>query len=241
MGAKIGSDLGWHLRNLRLARGLTQVAAAQLIGRSEHWLVDLEAGKIDPRLSDVAALTALYRAPGKPASTEEKTERRELHRALCKVLGVRQDEFAAGIADSVTDHAGPPALKVAIAVVTDGPNVLLVSPRNRHCDMSWQFPAGVVKPGTNAAMVAVQETYFETGVHCSVRERLGARLHPITGVFCEYFLCDYLGGTAENRDVVENVSTVWVERDVLPNFIPADRTYPPILQALARDSLAPSD
>ncbi len=241
MGAKIGSDLGWHLRNLRLARGLTQVAAAQLVGRSEHWLVDLEAGKIDPRLSDVAALTALYRTPGKPVSTEEKAERRELHRAVCKVLGVREDEFRTGsIAGSATDHHGPQALKVAIAVVTDGPKVLLVSPRNRPSgDMSWQFPAGVVKPGTNAAMVAVQETYSETGVHCAVRDTLGARLHPITRVFCEYFLCQYLGGTAENRDVVENVSTMWVERDVLTNFIPAERTFPPIIEALTRDGPAP--
>ncbi len=233
MGAKIGSDLGWHLRNLRLARRLTQVAAAQLIGRSEHWLVDLEAGKIDPRLSDVAALTGLYRAPGKPASPEEKTERRELHRALCKVLGVREEEYGADIADSVTDRAGPPALKIAIAAVTDGPNVLLVSPRNRHGDMLWQFPAGVVKPGTSAAIVAVQETYSETGVHCSVRDRLGARLHPITRVFCEYFLCDYLGGVAENRDVVENISTMWVNRSVLANFVPAGMIYPPVLDALA--------
>src|SRR5690348_4906332 len=90
VGVKINGDVGWRLRNLRLARGLTQVAAAQLIGRSEHWLVDLEAGKIDPRLSDVAALTALYRTRGNPASTDERSE---LLRAVCKVLGVREDDF----------------------------------------------------------------------------------------------------------------------------------------------------
>ncbi len=236
VGAKSNSEVGWRLRNLRLARGLTQVAAAQLVGRSEHWLVDLEAGKVDPRLSDVAALTALYRASGKPASMDEKTEHRELLRAVCMVLGVREEEFRAdSTVNSATDRSNLQVLTVAVAVVTDGPNVLLVSPRNGTDNLPWQFPAGVVKPGANAAMVAVQETLSETGVHCAVRDRLGARVHPITRVFCEYFLCDYLGGTAENRDVVENVSTVWVERDALPNFIPAARTFQPVLEALGRD------
>src|SRR5215469_16404782 len=54
------AGLGEQLRNLRIGRGLKQTVAAERIGRSEHWLVDLEAGKIDPRLSDVAALAALY-------------------------------------------------------------------------------------------------------------------------------------------------------------------------------------
>jgi 8-oxo-dGTP diphosphatase len=49
---------------------------------------------------------------------------------------------------------------------------------------------------------------------------------------CDYFLCEYLTGTAENRDVVENVSVIWVERDSLMRFIPKDRIFPPILEAL---------
>src|SRR5262245_1628949 len=52
---------------------------------------------------------------------------------------------------------------------------------------------------------------------------LGARLHPITSVYCEYFLCDYLSGQASNRDEVENVSVEWVQMPKLTKFIPADR------------------
>ena len=75
----------------------------------------------------------------------------------------------------------------------------------------------------------------ETGVHCSVRKALGSRVHPVTRAFCEYFLCDYLGGNAENCDMVENVAVAWVERARLTSFIPADRLFPPILKALEAD------
>jgi 8-oxo-dGTP pyrophosphatase MutT (NUDIX family)/DNA-binding XRE family transcriptional regulator len=201
-----GGDLGEQLRNLRLSRGLKQTIAAERIGRSEHWLIDLEAGKVDPRLSDVAALAALYR-----------TDLAELF-----------------LGPDKTQRGGPVVLTAAIAVVTDGPNVLLVCRRSDAGTLSWQFPAGIVKPGMHAGAVAVRETFEETGIHCSIRERLGARLHPITRVFCEYFLCGYLSGTIENRDVVENVSTMWVERSAVTHFIPVSRTFPPVLDALAR-------
>src|SRR5215472_12835022 len=85
------AGLAEQFRNLRIARGLKQTVAAERIGRSEHWLVDLEAGKVDPRLSDVAALAALYHT--------------ELDELFCGSTKVRRD--------------GPQALTVAIAVVID--------------------------------------------------------------------------------------------------------------------------
>ncbi len=206
MEAKV-ADLGEQLRNLRIARGLKQTVAAERIGRSEHWLVDLEAGKVDPRLSDVAALAALYH-----------TDLVELFHGSAKP---RRD--------------GPELLTVAIAVVTDGQRVLLVCRRHEAGNVSWQFPAGVVKPETNASATAIRETFEETGVHCSVRQRLGTRLHPITHVFCEYFLCDYLSGAVQNRDVVENMSAMWVDRSAVTGYIQASRTFPPVLEALTRD------
>ncbi|MGP4114691.1 NUDIX hydrolase [Streptomyces sp. 4N509B] len=123
------------------------------------------------------------------------------------------------------------ALRVAIAVVVRGGEVLLVC-RRGDAGISWQFPAGVVKPGTDPAAVAVQETHAETGVHCAVRQHLGERLHPITGVMAEYHLCDHLAGEATNRDPLENLDVAWVAFDDLPRFIPHDRIYPPVIAAL---------
>jgi 8-oxo-dGTP diphosphatase len=123
------------------------------------------------------------------------------------------------------------ALRVAIAVVRRGGDVLLVC-RQDGDDITWQFPAGIVKPGGSAAKVAVRETLDETGVHCMVREHLGERLHPITRAFCDYFICDYVTGEAINGDSSENVAVAWAPIGGLARYIPQDRIYPPILDAL---------
>lgn len=124
------------------------------------------------------------------------------------------------------------ALRVAIAVVTRGSEVLLVCRRGDDA-LSWQFPAGMVKPGASPAVVAVEETHAETGVRCTVRQHLGSRVHPTTGVLVEYHACDYLMGEASNRDQLENAEVAWVPISALPRFIPAEKIYPPILEALA--------
>lgn len=130
--------------------------------------------------------------------------------------------------------AGPAeaqALHVAIAVVVKGGEVLLVC-RRGDAAISWQFPAGIVKPGGSAEAVTVQETLAETGVHCAVRRELGGRVHPITGAWCSYYLCDHLAGEATNRDVLENVDAAWVPIASLPRFIPSENIYRPVLAAL---------
>ncbi|WP_097251462.1 NUDIX hydrolase [Streptomyces sp. 1222.2] len=123
------------------------------------------------------------------------------------------------------------ALRVAIAVVLRGDDVLLVC-RRGDGELRWQFPAGMVKPGADPATVAAQETHGETGVHCRVREQLGERVHPVTGVVASYFLADHLAGDASNKDPLENVDVTWAPRTALTRFIPADQIFPPILSAL---------
>jgi 8-oxo-dGTP diphosphatase len=123
------------------------------------------------------------------------------------------------------------ALRVAIAVVLRGDDVLLVC-RRGDGELRWQFPAGMVKPGAAPETVAVQETHGETGVHCTVRQQLGERVHPVTGVVASYYLADHLAGEATNLDPLENVDVAWVPRANLTRFIPQNQIYPPILSAL---------
>jgi 8-oxo-dGTP diphosphatase len=125
------------------------------------------------------------------------------------------------------------ALRVAIAVVVKDSEVLLVCRRGDDgCGISWQFPAGMVKPGVPPEVAAIRETFGETGVHCTVVRRLGSRIHPTTNVLCDYLLCDYLTGDAQNMDLVENVSVVWADKKTLTRFIPANQIFPSILEAL---------
>ena len=122
---------------------------------------------------------------------------------------------------------------MAIAIVRDESRVLLVQRRGDadHHD-SWQFPAGMIKPGLDAPTVAARETLGETGVHCAPNRVIGSRIHPATNVLCEYVLCDYLSGTAENRDPGENVSVTWASTSRLTRFIPAERIFAPVLAVL---------
>ncbi|XVV05228.1 NUDIX hydrolase [Actinosynnema sp. CA-248983] len=149
--------------------------------------------------------------------------------------------FATLVSDDNKKHDAPStgttdpiyALRVAVAIVVRDADVLIVQRRGEDGGgISWQFPAGMIKPGASAEIVAVRETFGETGVHCAVVRSLGSRLHPMTNVYCDYLLCDYLGGDAQNLDVVENVSVTWVAKHRLTRFIPAERIFPPILEAL---------
>jgi 8-oxo-dGTP diphosphatase len=128
---------------------------------------------------------------------------------------------------------GAQALRVAIAVVIRDGDVLLVCRRdNEAAGITWQFPAGIIKPGGKAESTTVRETLDETGVHCAVRKFLGNRLHPVTGALCEYFLCEYLAGEATNNDTAENINVMWVPRISVPRFIPVDTIFAPVLAIL---------
>ncbi|WP_410605012.1 NUDIX hydrolase [Amycolatopsis sp. lyj-90] len=172
-------------------------------------------------------------------SKPDVTPRSEMQDALDTALERASDRAKARFAQLVvppvaTEADSAQALRVAIAVVVnDSDEVLIVCRRGEDgAGISWQFPAGMVKPGVSPETVAVRETLGETGVHCVVTRSLGSRLHPITKVFCEYVLCEYLTGEAQNMDVVENVSVVWIDKTKLTRFIPAQQIFPPILEAL---------
>src|SRR5437879_368341 len=51
-------SLGERVRMYRRRRGLSQIALAHLIGRSERWMIAVERGDDDLRLSDITELAA---------------------------------------------------------------------------------------------------------------------------------------------------------------------------------------
>jgi transcriptional regulator with XRE-family HTH domain len=55
------TTIGAQVRAHRLRQGLTQARLAHMIGRSERWLIDVEGGGVDPRLSDAVALARVLR------------------------------------------------------------------------------------------------------------------------------------------------------------------------------------
>lgn len=128
---------------------------------------------------------------------------------------------------------GAHALCVAVAVVVKEAQVLVVSRRDGAAHPQWQFPAGMVKPGAASPAVAVTETLAETGVHCVHVRQLGRRLHPVTQVYCEYQLCEYICGVAVNLDAAENLAVTWVDKSSLTRLITPSLIYPPVLEELS--------
>lgn len=168
-----------------------------------------------------------------PSARQHPDAQRMLDAALQRAEDGARQRFAHAMRADDPERSGDGSqrLTVALSVVQRADSVLLVQRRDDGA-LRWQFPAGIVKPGASPVDAAVRETYVETGVHCSVREQIGARVHPQTGVYCEYFHCGYLAGEAENRDVVENASIAWVAVADLGRFIPESAIYPPILEVL---------
>ncbi len=74
------TTIGEQVRTYRLRRGLTQARLAHMIGRSERWLIDVERGGVDPRLSDALALArvlsvAVDDLAGRPTPVDERAAR----------------------------------------------------------------------------------------------------------------------------------------------------------------------
>ncbi len=110
-------------------------------------------------------------------------------------------------------------LSAVVGIVQRGKQVLMVQRRQRIRDLSWQFPAGVVKPGVDPRDKLEREVLQETGVRCKAERFLGARVQEDTKVLCQYFHCSYLGGEASNLDPGENAQVAWVQVDDVRSHI----------------------
>ncbi len=211
---------GRHATALQAALRMSQDEMAALIGVAKRTIASWsERPEIVIRPELQRALDTAYQRADEPVKLR-----------FARQLKAEDDAEAKAAGSAV-------ALSVAIAVVINDSEVLLVCRREADpSGIDWQFPAGIVKPGANPATVASRETLAETGIHCVVRVELGSRVHPLSGVSASYFLCDYLAGEVENRDVVENTTALWAPRTDVTRFIPRQRIYPPVLRALEGES-----
>jgi len=104
----------------------------------------------------------------------------------------------------------PLSFEVSIGIVKYNDMILMVERRNPEGLLTWQFPAGIVKPNYNSVEIAINEVYNETGIRAEYQGSIGKRIHPDTGVVCYYYSLNYLSGNVENRDTEENSIAMWV-------------------------------
>jgi 8-oxo-dGTP diphosphatase len=207
------------------------VAARTWTGR------DATALRVALRLTTEGFAARLLVAPRTVAGWAEKpgaTPRAAVQRELDGLYAAADPGQRARFAElsGPENPAAPQFFRVAMAVVTRGPEVLMVRRRDDNSGIRWGWPAGTVKPGEDPAAVAVRETLAETGVECAVAGHLGGRVHPVTGVHCDYFACAYVAGEASNRDEAENAGVRWVLVSELAEYVPLGSVFPAVLESL---------
>jgi 8-oxo-dGTP diphosphatase len=109
---------------------------------------------------------------------------------------------------------------VAAAVIVDGGQVLLIRRAVEEGRLSWQFPAGEVKPGESASEAAVRETLEETGLTARPVSLIGERIHPDTGRAMFYVACDVISGRACAASPDEVAEVAWCDRATVADLIP---------------------
>ncbi|PSM32314.1 NUDIX domain-containing protein [Haliangium sp. UPWRP_2] len=101
-------------------------------------------------------------------------------------------------------------LRVSIGIVHHDKNILMVRRRHKEGTLSWQFPAGIIKPSQDPEQRIIDETLEETGISIKVVGKIGERISPETKVHAVYFNCAYLAGDLRNDDPNENAEVAWV-------------------------------
>jgi 8-oxo-dGTP diphosphatase len=109
---------------------------------------------------------------------------------------------------------------IAAAIIVSDGRVLMVRRRVREGELSWQFPAGEVEPGESPDETAARETREETGITVRPTQRLGERVHPVTGRTMVYVACDVVAGAAYVADEDELAEVVWSDRTTLTELVP---------------------
>lgn len=113
-----------------------------------------------------------------------------------------------------------PERPIAAAVIVNDGRLLLVRRRISEGSLSWQFPAGEVEEGEEAADAAVRETREETGLEVAASSVLGERVHPNTGRTMIYVACDVIDGDARVVDDDELDAVAWSDRTQLTEYVP---------------------
>jgi ADP-ribose pyrophosphatase YjhB (NUDIX family) len=124
-------------------------------------------------------------------------------------------------------------LSVVIGIVQRDKEILMVRRRTREGNLSWQFPAGIVKPSIDIRDRAESEVKKETGVTCKFEKFIGSRVHCDTNILCQYVHCTYISGEATNLDLHENEEVRWVLAKEVKSYV-TSHLYAEVARLLQR-------
>lgn len=113
----------------------------------------------------------------------------------------------------------PARLRIALGLVHQGKNILMVRRRHKEGKLSWQFPAGIVKPLQEPDQRIVEEVLKETGISVKIVSKFGERISPDSRAHMIYFEGEYLAGELRNGEPDENAEVAWVPADKVETYV----------------------
>jgi 8-oxo-dGTP diphosphatase len=122
-------------------------------------------------------------------------------------------------------------LKVVVAIVKFKGQFLITERKVKEDNLTWAFPAGIVKPGKTEQDILKKECLQETNIRIKPLFKLGERLHPNTKVWLSYWICDYISGELCNNDTDELNQVKWVSGQEALSLITSD-IYAPLKEFL---------
>lgn len=113
----------------------------------------------------------------------------------------------------------PARLRIALGLVHQGKNILMVRRRHKEGKLSWQFPAGIVKPLQEPEQRILEEVLKETGISIKIVSKFGERISPDSRAHMIYFEGEYLAGELRNGEPDENAEVAWVPADKVETYV----------------------
>ncbi len=121
--------------------------------------------------------------------------------------------------------------QIVVAIVKEGPHVLLIKRKFSEGDLVWTFPSGKIEPNETEKEAVMREVLEETNVSCIPIKRIGERKHPSNQKELVYWLCEYKQGQIKINNDEEIDEVIWAKPDVIFKKITSD-IFEPVREIL---------
>jgi 8-oxo-dGTP diphosphatase len=115
--------------------------------------------------------------------------------------------------------------KIAIGILKNNQQVLIVRRKEKEGALMWQFPGGEIEENESILESAQREVKEETNINCIAEKILCEREHPYTKRYIYYIICSYKNGTplVVDKDIAE---AIWVNVNDLSKYFSTDLFQP---------------
>ena len=116
--------------------------------------------------------------------------------------------------------------KIAIGILKNNQQVLIVKRKEKEGSLMWQFPGGEIEENESILESAQREVKEETNINCIAEKILCERTHPYTKRYMYYIICSYKSGIPSTTDDKDITEAIWVNINDLNKYFSTDLFQP---------------